>query len=108
MLLDSSSLKLNYITPLCSDPETLFVAQQSFYILSRERLSKTVSLAPYTWRRTFIEQQYHAWQWPKESTEIIDKRGLSQYRQSLSEYQDVRQQIFLHNRYINIRHYLMF
>lgn len=93
MLLDSSSLKLNYITQICNDSETLFVAQQSFYILSRERLSKTVSQAPYTWRRTFIEQQYHAWQWPKDTTELIDKRGLSHYRQSLSEYQDVRQQI---------------
>lgn len=93
MLLDSSCLKLNYITQFCNDPETLLVAQQSFYILSRERLSKTVSLAPYTWRRTFIEQQYQAWQWPKDTTETLDKRGLSHYRQSLSEYQDVRQQI---------------
>jgi adenylate cyclase len=93
MLLDICKLQLNYITQFCNHPETLFVAQQSFYILSRERLSKTVSQAPYTWRRTFIEQQYHAWQWPKDTTEIMDKRGLSHYRQSLSEYQDVRQQI---------------
>jgi adenylate cyclase len=93
MLLDSSSLKLNYITQLCNDPETLFLAQQSFYSFSRERLSKTFSLATYTLRRTFIEQQYQAWQWPKDTTETLDKRELSHYRQSLSEYQDVRQQI---------------
>ncbi len=93
MLLDSSHLKLNYITQFCNDPETLFFAQQSFYILSRERLSKTVNLATYSWRRTFIEQQYLAWQWAQNTPELIDQRELSHYRQSLNEYQAVRQQI---------------
>lgn len=93
MMLDNNSLKLNYIITFCSDPETIFIAQQSFYILSRERLSKMVSLALYPWRRAFIEQQHQTWQWPKNSTEIIDKRDVSHYRQSLNECQDVRLKI---------------
>lgn len=93
MLLDNSSLKLNYITTFCDDPQTLFLAQPSFYIHSRERLSKTVSLALYPWRRAFIEQLYHTWHWSENTAEIMDKRGLSHYRQLLNEYQDVRQQI---------------
>jgi len=61
MLLDTSSLKLNYISQRCED-DTLYIAQQSFYILSRERLTKPVSLAPRPWRRAFIKQLYLTWQ----------------------------------------------
>lgn len=93
MLLDSNNLKLGYITQFCNDPEMLFLAQQSFYILSRERLSQTVSLALYPWRRLFIEQQYITWQWLKSTLHILDKRDTSHYRQVLNEFQAVRLQI---------------
>ncbi|MFT7413586.1 MAG: adenylate cyclase class 1 [Methylophagaceae bacterium] len=92
MLLDTSSLRLNYISQHCDD-ETSYIAQQSFYTLSRERLSKTVSLAPFPWRRAFINQLYLAWQWPENISKLIDTRGSSHYRQSLSECHKVRLQI---------------
>jgi adenylate cyclase, class 1 len=93
MLLDNNQLKLNYITTFCSDAETVFIAQQSFYIQCRERLSKTVNLALYPWRRTFIEAYYQSWNWPPNTIQILDKRDASRYRQSLTEYQNVRLQI---------------
>ncbi|HDY84760.1 MAG TPA: hypothetical protein ENH74_03640 [Methylophaga sp.] len=93
MLLDSNHLKLNYITTFCGDAETVFIAQQSFYVHSRERLSKTVNLALYPWRRTVIEAYYKIWNWPPNTVELLDKRDDSHYRQSLNEYQNVRLQI---------------
>lgn len=93
MLLDSNYLKLSYINTVCTDSDTLFIAQQSFYIQCRERLTKTVNLALYPWRRTFIKALYQRWQWPPNTVEMIDKRVSSHYRQSLREYQDVRLQI---------------
>lgn len=93
LLLDKRSLQLNYISQFNDDPQALFIAQQSFYILSHERLSKQVSHATYPWRRAQIEQLHRSWHWPNETTTLLDKRGLSHYRQSLSEYQELRKQI---------------
>ena len=91
-LLDSNTLKLDFITELAGNNE-LSLAQQSFYIACKEHLSKTVKQAAYPWRRNFIEQQLDSWRWSDNTSQILDQRVDSHYRQSLQESELLEKQI---------------
>ena len=91
--LDINYLKLQFITANNDNEESISLAQQSFYALSKERLTQKVTHALYPWRRRFIEQEYEVWSWPKETISQLDQRAQSHYRQALTECQLVSHQI---------------
>lgn len=85
--LDCNNLKLQSLTnQLNSDDEVLLLAQQSFYVLAKERVSQQVKRPRHPWRRNFIEQQVELWQWAEENLLQLDDRYQSHYRQCFSEY----------------------
>ncbi|OUR65823.1 hypothetical protein A9Q79_02210 [Methylophaga sp. 42_25_T18] len=93
--LDCRVLKLHAITEASSTSvERLFLAQQSLYVLFKERLSQTVAHARYPWRRDFCRDLVYLWQWSEEQIEALDSRSKSHYRQCVSEYDQVRSLLF--------------
>ncbi len=91
--LDITSLKLGLISKYTDDVSILALAQQSFYIRSKELLSKSTQKGPQLWRRDFIENKIAEWQWQKGIIDNLDQNGHLYYRQSLSLFQRVRTQI---------------
>jgi len=90
LALDSNVLKLHAVMSSKSiSYEDKLLAQQSLYIHFNERLSQHVSLAAHPWRRHFIKQLVSYWKWPQHLSETLDKRQNSNYRQCLSEYEQV-------------------
>ncbi|PHS70018.1 MAG: hypothetical protein COB23_05035 [Methylophaga sp.] len=95
LLLDPNTLKLQIISTTSIEGEFLSLAQQSFYVLCEEHLSKTVSQSRYPWRRDFVAQQLSYWQWHTDLSQKLDQRYQSQYRQSLNEFEQIHEQIAL-------------
>lgn len=93
--LDSNILKLKVLTNDSNiSAERLLLAQQSLYILFKERLSQNITTALYPWRREFFTQLVSTWQWSDQEIERLDNLSQSQYRQCLAEFEQIRSLLF--------------
>lgn len=93
--LDCNLLKLQALSEDMSlSAEQLVLAQQSLYVLFKERLSQTVALATHPWRREFCNKLVASWHWSTEQIEYLDNRSQAHYRQCLTEYEQVRSLLF--------------
>lgn len=95
LALDPHVLKLNAITSNSTlSGDQVLLAQQSLYVLFNERLSQRVSHAQDPKRRHFIKQFSSTWKWPQHLSQVLDQRSKANYRQRLTEFQQVME---LHN-----------
>jgi len=95
LALDPHVLKLQAIMNNSSlNTDQKLLAQQSVYVLFNERLSQHVSHAQDPIRRRFIKHFSSTWKWPQHLTQVLDQRSKANYRQCLTEFQQVME---LHN-----------
>lgn len=93
--LDCNILKLRALSEHPSvSAKQLILAQQSLYVLFKERMSQKVALALYPWRREFCRKLIDLWYWSDEQLDKLDSRSQSRYRQCSAEYEQVRRILF--------------
>ncbi len=63
------------------------LAQQSLYLAFKEALSKTIKQPAHPWRREFIKQLTHDWQWANHDFLILDRRNRAHFTQCLEEHE---------------------
>ncbi len=86
---DPNVLKLNLVSQHLPY-ELQLSAQRSLYLMSKERLSMSVSFPEHPWRRENLHELISSWQWHHTQIVNIDKRASASMRERLEEFDSTK------------------